>query len=280
MGAWGTGLFSDDVACDVRAQFRDQLEEGVSVAAATKRILAEWSEALDDVEDGPVIWLALASLQWDRGAVQARVKSKAIKLIDSGADLERWRNDGDSRQVAARRGMLRKLRQKLESPQPEARAPSAKAKSAKSSAPKRKKPVPKVEWNLGEVVAYRLKSKDWILLHIVAVNEARKREDDSPEFAVLDWQGQEFPSEKEIRKLAYRKPPETTLAWADAVTNIEERRAYCLSVAHRKVTGIPLSRLNWLSVTRRLPFKKPRGWNPGVLWRLLDRQLERDLGLT
>eukprot|EP00913_Durusdinium_trenchii_P023469 g22047.t1 len=276
MGAWGTGLFSDDVTCDVRAQFRDLLDEHVSVAVATRRILADWQEALEDPDDGPQIWLALASLQWDRGALQTRVRSKALRVIDSGSDLERWLSAADGREVSQRRSMLKRLRKKLISTPPKPASPSSKRKSVS----KRNKPVPRVEWKLGDVVAYRLKSKNWVLMHIVELNGHGKAEDVYPTFAVLDWSGPDLLSASEIEELPYRKPPETTLAWGDAAAEIGERRAYCLSVAHRKLTGIPLGRLKWTGLSKPLPFRKPKGWNPGVLWRLLDRQLELDLGLN
>ena len=34
MGTWGTGLFSDDLAADVRDEFRDLIGEGLTTEAA------------------------------------------------------------------------------------------------------------------------------------------------------------------------------------------------------------------------------------------------------
>lgn len=276
MGAWGTGLFCDDVACDVRARFRELLNQGDTIPQATRRILDEWQQALEDAEDGPVIWLALASLQRDRTGLQSRVKKKAIRIIDSDIDLDRWRSTADSRKVSQRKSVLQKLRQKLEAPQPE-RKQLAPRKTAKNNTGKVK--AVGVEWRVGDVIAYRLRSGDWVLLHIVQCSDSRKPEDVMPTFAVLDWQGSEIPAPDKILKLPYRKPPETTLAWGDEVASIGERRAYCIQVAHRSLASIPMKRLQQLQVSKKLPFQKPRGWNPGILWRLLDQKLEEDLGL-
>ena len=42
MGTWGVGLFSDDLAADLRGDFRDLISEGLSSSAAVDKLLAEW----------------------------------------------------------------------------------------------------------------------------------------------------------------------------------------------------------------------------------------------
>lgn len=58
MGSWGTALFSDDVAQDVREEYKRLLEDGLDGAAAAERIIAEWKETIDAPDEGPVFWLA------------------------------------------------------------------------------------------------------------------------------------------------------------------------------------------------------------------------------
>lgn len=279
MGAWGTGLFSDDVACDIRAEFRALCGQGCTVPKATRQILEHWREAVEDEEDGPVIWLALGSLQWDRGALQPLVKKKALRIIDRGEDLKRWEADGDTRNLRQREKVLQKLRAKLTSPQPVPKQAKVKRQLVRTAAkPAKAAPAPMV-WRVGEVYGYRLRSGDWILLHVVAVSDRGSEEDKKPTMAVFDWQGKEFPPAEQIFQLSYRKPPATTIAWGGEVAKIGERRAYCIEVAHRALTGIPRKRLERLAVKRKPPFAAPAGWHPGVLWRLLDDQLKQDLGL-
>ncbi len=119
MGAWGTGLFDDDVPNDVRAAFLDLLADASSPALATQSLLATWSGTIADPDDGTLFWLALAATQWEHGCLQPDVRSRALSVIDDGADLDRW----DSRDKEQRRAVLNTLRNQLTSPQPRPRQP-------------------------------------------------------------------------------------------------------------------------------------------------------------
>lgn len=52
MGAWGTAIFSDDTAADVRGEYRDLLEDQVPEAEATRRVIAAFGH-LDPDEAAP-----------------------------------------------------------------------------------------------------------------------------------------------------------------------------------------------------------------------------------
>jgi len=93
MGTWGTAIFSDDTASDVRDEFRDLIGEGLSTEQATDKLLRQYAPSLDDPDDGPPFWLGLAVTQWKSGRLLERVKEKALEIIDSGADLKRWSGD-------------------------------------------------------------------------------------------------------------------------------------------------------------------------------------------
>ncbi len=60
MGAWGTAIFSDDTASDVRDDYRDHVGDGLSGIEATDRLLNEWLDTLPDPDEGPVSG-------WNRG---------------------------------------------------------------------------------------------------------------------------------------------------------------------------------------------------------------------
>jgi hypothetical protein len=64
MGAWETALFSDDTACDVRDSYTDLVGDGLIGSEATKTLLREWATSLNDPDESPVFWLALAATQW------------------------------------------------------------------------------------------------------------------------------------------------------------------------------------------------------------------------
>jgi hypothetical protein len=78
MGTWGTAIFSDDTASDVRDEFRDLIGEGLSTEQATDELLKEYALSLDDPDDGPPFWLGLAVTQWKCGRLLEQVKEKAF----------------------------------------------------------------------------------------------------------------------------------------------------------------------------------------------------------
>src|SRR5579863_6139142 len=93
MGVWGSGIFQDDTASDIREDFRDHLGNGLSGPEATERILAEYKSLLSDPQEAGVLWLALSAVQWKHGRLDPEVLSRALEVIDSGSDLPRWNTD-------------------------------------------------------------------------------------------------------------------------------------------------------------------------------------------
>ncbi len=113
MGAHGVEIFDDDVAMDVRATFEEALERGASVRTATRRVLDEYEEYFDDMDDGPIVWLALAAVQLEHGALQPRVRREALAVIATGDTLARWEDAGED-VAAERRQVLATLKARLE----------------------------------------------------------------------------------------------------------------------------------------------------------------------
>jgi Domain of unknown function (DUF4259) len=127
MGAWGTAIFSDDTAADVRDAFCDLIADGLSPAKATRQIIAESADFLDIEDAAAVFWLALAATQWKLGRVVGRVRNRALRVIDSGADLRAWQ---DSPKINQRKSQLARLRAQLLSPPPVPRPLKARVKSS------------------------------------------------------------------------------------------------------------------------------------------------------
>jgi hypothetical protein len=113
MSTWGYDIFDNDEANDIRALFEDELNVRASVAHATAEVLRESKDSLDDPESGPIIWLALAALQLDHSELQDNVRDHALAVIDSGADLKRWEEEGNAEDVAGRTRVLKELRERL-----------------------------------------------------------------------------------------------------------------------------------------------------------------------
>ncbi|MEM4987505.1 hypothetical protein V8G57_08920 [Collimonas sp. H4R21] len=119
MGTSSTSLFADDVASDVRDEFTELLVCGASAADATQSLVQSWSIAINDVDDGPTFWLALAATQWKYGCLVQEVQTRAIDVIESGRDLNKWSGAPAIRRSA----VLSALKDKLLSPQLPSRRP-------------------------------------------------------------------------------------------------------------------------------------------------------------
>lgn len=182
MGAWGPAIFSDDTACDIRGDYKDFLGDGLTPSEATDRILLEWRDSLDDFDERSVVWLALAATQWKLGRLEGRIKQKAVEVIDSGCNLERW--EGKDREK--RKIVLEKLRDQLDSPQP------------------KQKKVPKrfrdhCDWEVGEIIAYTTLSKDKVLFRVIGFHNDKGGE--SPVCELLNWRGKIPPGKLRLRFL-------------------------------------------------------------------------------
>jgi hypothetical protein len=120
MGAWGTGLWEDDLSCDIQDEWNDLLDEGMSPGKATKIILNSWLEELEDYDDDEerqpdesILYISLAALQMRHRALKVGIKKKAISLIEKGADLELW-EDGEKEDYEERKKFLIEFKERLE----------------------------------------------------------------------------------------------------------------------------------------------------------------------
>ena len=119
MGAWGTGLYSNDTAEDIRDDCRDVFsvktpEEGLRILE--EEYLKEIQE--DDYDELADFWYAVSDYQWNKGILTERAKKKALELLERGAGLELWIEEGNKSDIKKRKEVLEKLKEKLNSPQP------------------------------------------------------------------------------------------------------------------------------------------------------------------
>lgn len=129
MGAWGPGLFQDDVAEDVRGAYRELVGDGLAGPDATDEVLRRFQEATADQDDGPIVWLALAATQSKLGRLEDRIRDRALEVIRDGNDLNRWEFAADRRR---RTVVLAKLEADLIGPQ----RPPAKVKPRSGGRPR------------------------------------------------------------------------------------------------------------------------------------------------
>ena len=154
MGAWGTAIFSDDIAVDTRDAFTDFVAEGLTPPQATDRLIKEFADYLEDEDDAVVFWLSLAATQWKLGRLVAHVRDHAIKIIESEADLRRW-EDSSKAEINQRKKHLNKLLAQLFSQPPKSKKIKATAKSS-------------TDFKIGDVADYRL--DDHTIVRFCVVN--------------------------------------------------------------------------------------------------------------
>ena len=198
MGAWGVGIYQDDVTCDIKEDYLNRLRVGYSNIEATQELIDYNMDSIEDEEEGPLFWMALADVQWRYGRLLPEIKEEALKCIKSGTDLERWKEN--PKQYEKRKFVLKELEERLNSPQP----PEKKLT---------KLLIKKANWKVGDVLLYQIKNGElsgnedvknskwynkYILLRIVGITKTnigslpRKYSNEQNVVKIYNWVGNEI----------------------------------------------------------------------------------------
>jgi hypothetical protein len=121
MGSWGPGIASNDTVADVRGFMLDRLKEGASLAEASSRAIVHFKELEDDPDDGPLLWQAIALIQWKYGRVDDAVLARVRHDVESERGLEIWRDDPKG--LAKRKSALAKFLETLQLANPKPSPP-------------------------------------------------------------------------------------------------------------------------------------------------------------
>lgn len=245
----GAGLYDDDTGADVRARYRELVADGWTGEDATNSLLAEWGEMLDDPDDAPAFWLALADTQTMVGRLEHRVRSKAMSLIESGEDLARFAHD--RRLFARRRNVLAKLAERITGPQ---RSPVRIRKPFRSRSP----------IAVGDIFWFRRPSGRRVLLRCVRLSGDER--DNYPTVEVLDWDRAEEP------------PDPTALTAREGLPNASGRWPDLLSLVRDARDPDPATHIEVIS--RGAPITRSR-MVPSVMvpWTKLEEDLPRFFGV-
>jgi hypothetical protein len=249
MGTWGTGLYSDDTACDVRDDYMVILGDGIGEPDATILLISKWNDVVSDPDVGPVFWLALADTQWKVGRLQSTVKEKALKVIGDGSDLDRW--GSDQKMISQRKRVLSKLEERIKSPQPETKKIEMRYVSS-------------TDWKIGEVYSFRLLSGNFILFHVIGFHEDRGGK--GPVCGILDWIGPDIPMRRKIKGITYRN------------ANEPHQHIHQFLLGSLGPKEFPEDRIEF--VARGIKPKQPPGGYSVILWRNVDQLLEKFFGFV
>ena len=182
MGVWGTSLFSDDLACDIRDHYRELLEDGVEDSAAMRLIFEKFRAYLEEPEG--IALLAFAVTQSKLGRLDPDIRDRALAVLDAGADLGVWERE-NPKLLPKRRAVLEKARAQLTGPQrPRKRLRSPKRISSGLVA--------------GDVLALALPRKV-ALLRVVRIRSHRLGE--TPVLEELEFEGNDVPPRDVLERL-------------------------------------------------------------------------------
>ena len=116
MGTWETGLYDNDLSCDVRDDYIGKLKAGKTDEEALNEILEEYEEEAEDDDEKYNFYIALADTMWKKGRMTEDIKKMALKMIEEDKVSERWE---DERVRKERAKKLDKVKERIESPMPE-----------------------------------------------------------------------------------------------------------------------------------------------------------------
>lgn len=118
MGMWGSGIFDDDLALDIKGWFDRAVAGGMTPQDAARKLMEtdlaqEILEEFDEEERDEGFWeesgglfFAVASLQLDHGVLSPDVKRQTLLAIEAWNELA----EGDTDRLA----VLAELRARLE----------------------------------------------------------------------------------------------------------------------------------------------------------------------
>ncbi len=202
MGTWGTGLYQDDDTCDIKEEYLNYLRIGKTNEEALQEVISDNEEMIKDDETGPLFWLALADTQWKYGRLTNDIRDRALEVIYSGKDLERWKED--RKLFEKRKKVLEDLKQRLNTEQPTEK---------KVSKMKFERP----NWKVGDVILYQLLNEDlkkhkyyqkYVLLKVMGMEkytigylDPEKYYHENELVGIFNWIGDEKVNLKKIDKL-------------------------------------------------------------------------------
>ncbi|GHV46942.1 hypothetical protein FACS189499_03380 [Clostridia bacterium] len=202
MGAWGTAIFSDDEAADIKQEYQALVAFGIP----NEEAFALTKKYFEVKDDDTVFWLAIAAIQQKYGILLPEVKDRALEIIENGEDLAIWEESADKKDYEKRKQVLQKLRTSL----------------LAEPLPKRRVPKPKVyknPWDVGDVLYGKLNNRgdtsDWFcgkyVLYRVVEIEMSAMSHIMPDLVhdkwawclQYDWVGDEIPPPEKVLELKY-----------------------------------------------------------------------------
>ncbi|MEL7245428.1 MAG: hypothetical protein AAGM40_24285 [Cyanobacteria bacterium J06573_2] len=94
MGTWSTEIKGNDTTLDIYSNFFDKYNKGGSQVWTSNQIKLEFADYFSDSEDKNNSLFGLALAQWETKSLEPELLKEVKGIIDSGADLELWKELG------------------------------------------------------------------------------------------------------------------------------------------------------------------------------------------
>lgn len=115
MGVWGTGFWQNDVALDVKEDFRKYFKYGFTDEEGIDYVI-EKTVDINDANDGPIVTMVIANELWRIGKLNDEWYTKAVYA--SEMDLLKWKSEVDIKTYNQHATAVKKIITKLGMPQP------------------------------------------------------------------------------------------------------------------------------------------------------------------
>lgn len=96
MGTYGYKITHDDLVQDIISEYTDYLKKGNTFDQANVYIKSNYSHVIEDEEEGCLVFIALAKVQWDYTVLDELVLNRVVTDYDNRIGFTRWKEAGDS----------------------------------------------------------------------------------------------------------------------------------------------------------------------------------------
>ncbi len=191
MGTWSASLYGDDEAQDLQEQYRELATFGHNPPDILSYLLKENPNYSDQGDPAnSVFWLVMADILVKKKCLDDSTRRCALRIIDSGTDVEEWRNrNALEGTVKQRQKVLEKLRSKILASEYKEPKPS-------------KIFIEQTDLQLGDLCTYKHPSGFYAVLKVVGFFS--KFSSHSPVFQILEWHQDYPPSADTAQSLPLR----------------------------------------------------------------------------
>jgi hypothetical protein len=114
MGTWGTDIKQNDTSAEIYADYYEQFNNGIKPADISEKLIKDYKEIIDNVQDSNNFWLSLALAQWETNSLSLDVVDRVTTIIKGGFDLEVWRElEATDEDVIKRKVVLEDFLEKI-----------------------------------------------------------------------------------------------------------------------------------------------------------------------